>query len=101
MSSAAQELIGIVDGLPEDKAREVVDFARFLQQQAATANGNASSPGGALTRSWNSSPPQLCARAWPNRWTRPSCDLPSLLIYDLRFTIADLKKPIAAFAVCR
>ena len=34
MSSAAQELIGIVDGLPEeDKAREVVDFARFLQQQ--------------------------------------------------------------------
>ena len=34
MSLAAQELIGIVDGLPEDKAREVVDFARFLQQQA-------------------------------------------------------------------
>ena len=27
-------MIGIVDGLPEDKAREVVDFARFLQQQA-------------------------------------------------------------------
>jgi len=27
-------LIEIVDGLPEDKAREVVDFARFLQQQA-------------------------------------------------------------------
>ena len=37
MSSAAQELIGIVDGLPEDKAREVVDFARFLQQQAGDA----------------------------------------------------------------
>ena len=34
MSSAAQELIGIMDGLPEDKARAVVDFARFLQQQA-------------------------------------------------------------------
>ena len=34
MSSAAQELIAIVDGLSEDKAREVVDFARFLQQQA-------------------------------------------------------------------
>ena len=34
MSSTAQELIAIVDGLPEDKAREVVDFARFLQQQA-------------------------------------------------------------------
>ena len=33
MSSAAQQLIEIVDGLPEDKAREVVDFARFLQQQ--------------------------------------------------------------------
>jgi hypothetical protein len=27
-------LIGIVDGLPEDKAREVVHFAHFLQQQA-------------------------------------------------------------------
>jgi hypothetical protein len=34
MSAAVQELIEIVDGLPEDKAREVVDFARFLQQQA-------------------------------------------------------------------
>lgn len=34
MSSAAQELISIVDELPEDKAREVVDFARFLQQQS-------------------------------------------------------------------
>jgi hypothetical protein len=34
MSSAVQELIGIVDGLPEEKAREVVDFARFLQQQS-------------------------------------------------------------------
>ena len=34
MSSAAQELMAIVDGLPEDKARAVVDFARFLQQQA-------------------------------------------------------------------
>ncbi len=33
MSSAAQQLIEIVDGLPEDKAREVVGFARFLQQQ--------------------------------------------------------------------
>ena len=33
MSTATQELIAIVDGLPEDKAREVVDFARFLQQQ--------------------------------------------------------------------
>ena len=34
MSSAAQELISIIDGLPADKASEVVNFARFLQQQA-------------------------------------------------------------------
>lgn len=34
VSSTAQELIGIVEALPEDKAREVVDFARFLQQQS-------------------------------------------------------------------
>ena len=34
MSATSQELIEIVDGLPEEKAREVVDFARFLQQQA-------------------------------------------------------------------
>jgi hypothetical protein len=34
MSVVAQELIKIVDGLPEEKAREVVDFARFLKQQA-------------------------------------------------------------------
>jgi hypothetical protein len=34
MSAASQELIKIVDGLPEAKAREVVDFARFLQHQA-------------------------------------------------------------------
>ena len=27
-------MIEIVDGLPEEKAREVVNFARFLQQQA-------------------------------------------------------------------
>ena len=34
MSSAVQELIGIVGVLPEDKAREVLDFARFLQEQS-------------------------------------------------------------------
>ena len=34
MSAVAQELTEIVDGLPEDKARAVVDLARFLQQQA-------------------------------------------------------------------
>ena len=34
MSAVAQELLEIVDGLPEDKARAVVDFARFLQHQA-------------------------------------------------------------------
>ena len=34
MNGTSQELIEIVDSLPKDKAREVVDFARFLQQQA-------------------------------------------------------------------
>jgi hypothetical protein len=34
MSATAQELMAIVDALPPDKAREVVDFARSLQQQA-------------------------------------------------------------------
>jgi len=34
MSAVAEELVEIVDGLPADKAREVVDFARFLKQQA-------------------------------------------------------------------
>lgn len=34
MSAVAKDLIAIMDALPEDKAREVVDFARFLQQQA-------------------------------------------------------------------
>ena len=33
MSTISRELVEIVDGLPEEKAREVVDFARFLQQQ--------------------------------------------------------------------
>jgi hypothetical protein len=34
MTAVAKELVEIVGSLPEDKAREVVDFARFLQQQA-------------------------------------------------------------------
>lgn len=34
MTAMAKELVEIVGGLPEDKARAVVDFARFLQQQA-------------------------------------------------------------------
>jgi hypothetical protein len=34
MTAVAKELIEIVGALPEEKAREVVDFARFLQQQA-------------------------------------------------------------------
>lgn len=34
MSTISRELIAIVDGLPEEEAREVVDFARFLQEQA-------------------------------------------------------------------
>jgi hypothetical protein len=34
MTAVAKELVEIVGGLSEDKARQVVDFARFLQQQA-------------------------------------------------------------------
>jgi hypothetical protein len=34
MSAASQELLEILDQLPEEKAREVVDFARFLKEQA-------------------------------------------------------------------
>ena len=34
MTAVAKELVEILGALPEDKAREVVDFARFLQQQA-------------------------------------------------------------------
>jgi hypothetical protein len=34
MTAVSRELVDIVDALPEEKARAVVDFARFLQQQA-------------------------------------------------------------------
>jgi hypothetical protein len=34
MTAVVKELVEIVGGLPEDKAREVMDFARFLKQQA-------------------------------------------------------------------
>lgn len=34
MTAVAKELVEIVGSLPEDKAHEVVNFARFLQQQA-------------------------------------------------------------------
>jgi hypothetical protein len=37
MSAISKELVEIVDELPEEKAREVVDFARFLKQQAGDA----------------------------------------------------------------
>jgi len=37
MTAVAKELAKIVDSLPEEKAREVMDFARFLQQQAGDA----------------------------------------------------------------
>jgi len=37
MTAVAKELVEIVGGLPEDKAREVVDFARFLKHQAGDA----------------------------------------------------------------
>ncbi len=34
MTAVAKELVEIIEALPEDKAREVIDFARFLRQQA-------------------------------------------------------------------
>ena len=34
MTAVSKALIEIVEALPEEKAREVLDFARFLQQQA-------------------------------------------------------------------
>jgi hypothetical protein len=37
MTAAAKELVELVGALPEDKARAVVDFARFLQHQADNA----------------------------------------------------------------
>ena len=37
MTAVAKELAKIVDSLPEEKAQEIVDFARFLQQQASDA----------------------------------------------------------------
>lgn len=35
MTAVSRMLIEIVDALPEEKAREVVDFARFLQHQSS------------------------------------------------------------------
>jgi hypothetical protein len=37
MTAAAKELVELIGKLPEDKAREVVDFARFLRHQADDA----------------------------------------------------------------
>ena len=37
MTVAAKELMELLGELPEEKAREVVDFARFLHQQADDA----------------------------------------------------------------
>ena len=34
MTAAAKELVELIGELPEEKAREVLDFARFLKQQA-------------------------------------------------------------------
>jgi hypothetical protein len=34
VTAASKTLVEIVDALPDDKAREVVNFARFLQQQS-------------------------------------------------------------------
>ena len=33
MTAVCKELVKIMDALPEERAREVVDFARFLQQR--------------------------------------------------------------------
>ena len=35
MAAMTREMAEIIRDLPEEKAREVVDFARFLQQQAS------------------------------------------------------------------
>jgi len=35
VTAASKTLVEIVEALPEEKAREVVDFARFLQYQSA------------------------------------------------------------------
>ena len=37
MTAEAKELVELVRDLPEEKAREVLDFARFLKQQAGDA----------------------------------------------------------------
>ena len=37
MTATAKELVELVGALPEEKARAVVDFARFLQHQADDA----------------------------------------------------------------
>lgn len=37
MTAAAKELVELIGELPEEKARAVVDFARFLHQQADEA----------------------------------------------------------------
>jgi hypothetical protein len=37
MTTAAKELVDLISRLPEEKAQEVVDFARFLTQQAGDA----------------------------------------------------------------
>lgn len=37
MTAVSKVLVEIVDALPDEKAREVVDFARFLQFQTGDA----------------------------------------------------------------
>jgi hypothetical protein len=37
MTTAAKEVVELMKRLPEEKAREIVDFARFLTQQAGDA----------------------------------------------------------------
>jgi hypothetical protein len=37
MTAAVKELVELIGALPKEKAHEVVDFARFLRQQADDA----------------------------------------------------------------
>ena len=37
MTAAAKELVKLIGALPEEKAHEVIDFARFLRQQVDDA----------------------------------------------------------------
>ena len=75
MSTIAGELIEILDGLPDEKAREVVDFARFLQQQAGDREWERSTPTSDRIPSWTSSLATRYEKVRRNRLSPASCDL--------------------------